>query len=296
MLGAFRHYSGLAFNVRTPFSMDAFRQHVALLVRGGASEVELSGRVLQHRSQRERMTACVDVIHAEGALAVLYSSALGSDSRAEHRRYAQRSATGEALGYLGSSRALMMCPCSPYVSVAARETGEAVARYGFDKVFIDIPWILRGGCFCTWCTAEREAGVSRDGRIRQGLQTYRTVLHAHAAVPIGANVGAPTIHREAPAPAALEGVVDELVTEWNPFRWGSGVGVVRSILKATPRWPGASLFHATTCTDRQGQPIPREQLVALFAEIWAGGATPRIGVGRPLLPLALAALAEAAAV
>ena len=94
------------------------------------------------------------------------------------------------------------------------------------------------------------------------------------------NVCAPTIHNDFPSAHIdnLRGIFDEYVTEWNPLRWNQDISVIKRTIKYAKKSTHKKIYHATTCTGKNGIIYSVNSLTNIFNAIVISGATPRLGI------------------
>jgi len=287
----FRNYLHDKFNFYNKFSMDVYKAYIEELHNTGAIEIEHAGRDLRYEKQRKRASEAIDAIHDFEMNAILYTGAFGTENvliNPGFEKYAQRNEQSKILGYGKLNlKTSMMCPASDYVDeITIPKLLSTLEWADYDGMYIDIPWILKGGCYCRNCDDIEGERIDKNERIvRIGLEKIvQAVKKKHPEIKISVNASAPTIHNNQYTGASIEnlkGIFDEYVTEWNPYRWKQPVEIVEKCIKAAKDITNARIYHATTCTDGLGRIYSEERLSKLFAAIISNGATPRLGVRFP---------------
>ncbi|MBT4540972.1 hypothetical protein HOC35_05655 [Candidatus Woesearchaeota archaeon] len=294
------------FKFRSDFNMGSYRKYIRKLKESGAIEIEHVGKNLQKRKQRQRAKEAIKAIHDQDMKAILYTGIFGGiniSGDSELRRFAQRNKDGKILSYQnGGEASAMMCPSSKYIEhFVIPQINRTLEFADYDGIFLDIPWIMHGGCDCNNCYELREdqeaEGKSNNeinaANVRHGLEKFvKEMKKNHPYVKISINASAPTIYTHKWHGAEIDnlaGLFDQYVTEWNPLRTRQNVSVVtRCIEKAIETVEGIEkiegiqqtpeFYHATTCTDGNRKVYPAEKLSGLFHAILEGGALPRLGV------------------
>ena len=305
-LGFRNNMDSSRFNFRVPFRRKEYEKYITALKNSGAIEIEHVGKNLQLGKQRQRVKDSIQVIHDLEMKAILYTGIFGSiDVRnsGELKKMVQRDLFENVLSYGKKGKGTaMMCPSSDYVEkVVLPQINKTLKFAAYDGIFLDIPWIMYGGCFCDNCHDVREENNSEGKNqaeinainVRQGLERFvGAIKKDHPYLKISVNASAPTIYRHSYHGAEIEnlaGLFDQYVSEWNPLRMNQQVSVVTKciertieIVEETETIEGvqkdAEFYHATTCTDPIGKIYPAEKLSKLFYAILNGGALPRLGV------------------
>ena len=254
---AFRNYIAHKFNLYSPIDLKQFQTFIKRLNQIGTTEIELVGRRLTP-IQRQRTKDLTSIIHDEGMKVILYTGPFGKDN---YKEYAQRDKNNNPLS--------LMCPSSKYIdNILLPELNNVLEFY--DGLFLDMPWIMKGGCYCNNCDGDNEKNV------RDGLKKIRNSINIRTSI----NAGAPTIHNEHPSAHIdnIKGIFDEYVTEWNPLRWNQKVSIIKEVIEYAKKATNKKIYHATTCTDKQGKIYPLDVLTNLFTTIISAGAIPRLGI------------------
>jgi len=305
-LGFRNNMDASRFNFRIPFRILEYKEYITALKNSGAIEIEHVGKNLKVRKQIQRVKDSVKAIHDLEMKAILYTGIFGSINVRrirELKKMAQINIFENVLGYgKKGDRAAMMCPSSEYIErVMIPQINQTLDFAAYDGVFLDIPWIMHGGCFCDNCYDLREEKAS-EGKtqieinainVRQGLERFVAAIKKdHPDLKIGINASAPGIYRHSYHGAEIEnlaGLFDQYVTEWNPLRVRQRASIVTNCVEktietveATETFPGVQqnpeFYHATTCADPAGNIYPVNSLSRLFHAILIGGALPRLGV------------------
>lgn len=284
---------GFTININARYSphkgvfMDDYACYVTAVKRAGASRIVHAGHELDEK-KRERLENMVNIVHDAGLKAVLYTGVFGTEDlmkKPELEKWAQRDKDDNILGYNGARSSAMMCPVSPYAADYLLPRIENTAALDFDGIFIDIPWIMKGGCYCSNCDEHRMKGMGNDRLVRLGLGEFvNRIRETFPKLRLAVNASAPGIydHRWHGANIGnLNGLFDEYVTEWNPLRWCRGVDdITKCIAEAKKKAHGES-FHATTLTDSSGRMYDGGRIALLFGAILNGGAKPWLGIACP---------------
>ncbi|MBN2053256.1 hypothetical protein JW756_07160 [Candidatus Woesearchaeota archaeon] len=234
----------------------------------------------QHKERLENMSARIQY---EEIKPVLYTGIFGTENIIENKfllPWVQRNKNGELLSYMnGGARSAMMCPASPYVTdYLAPRVVESARAANAKSIFLDIPWIMKGGCYCSNCKDIRESGGDNKKIVRQGLERFvNTIKKEIPGISLGVNSSAPGIYLHAWHGAEInnfKGLFEEYITEWTPYQWGQKPEVVtKCILNARGKAEG-KFYHATICKDNNKNLYPADKLSALFKAILDGGALP----------------------
>ncbi len=256
-----------------------YEEHLKALKDSGAV------RIVHGRSnEKGRLSDMIASIHKLEMQAVCYTGVFGTENISVNtslEQWTQRNDKGVFLDYggVGNKGTAMMCPVSPYVeSYLAPNVIDVVQSCGFDAIFIDIPWIMEGGCYCGNCHDLRTSGADNSILVRTGLKKFIEMVKAEIPdIKIGVNASAPGIYSHYWHGAEIEnlsGLFEEYITEWNPFVFGNEPEIVTEcILKAREKVNG-DFYHATTCTEEDGKPYSMDKMVALLSAILKGGALP----------------------
>jgi hypothetical protein len=308
-LGFRNNMDSSRFNFRVPFRISQYKEYIAALKESGAIEIEHVGKNLRVSKQRQRVKDSIQVIHDLEMKAILYTGIFGSiDVRnsGELKKMVQRDLFENVLSYGKKGKGTaMMCPSSDYVEkVVLPQINKTLKFAAYDGIFLDIPWIMYGGCFCDNCHDVREENNSEGknqaetnaANVKQGLERFVSAIKKdHPDLKISVNVSAPTVYRHSYHGAEIEnlaGLFDQYVTEWNPLRVNQQVSVVTKCVKKAIEvveetetveeiQKNPEFYHATTCTNLSGKIYPAEKLSRLFYAILNGGALPRLGIAFP---------------
>ena len=275
------------YNPHNRIILRDYRNYIKAVRKAGASRIVHAGHELDER-KKKRLENMVNAVHDAGLKAILYTGVFGTEDlvkKPELEKWAQKDKDGNILGYNGAGSSAMMCPVSPYAVDYLLPRIEETAALDFDGIFIDIPWIMKGGCYCSNCDADRMQGMGNDRLVRFGLAEFTEgIRETFPKLRLAVNASAPGIydHRWHGANIGnLNGLFDDYVTEWNPLRWGrSADDITRCISEAKKKAHG-ELYHATTLTDRSGRMYDEGRIASLFSAILDGGAKPWLGIACP---------------
>ena len=164
------------------------------------------------------------------------------------RAWQQRSKDGKPLTYRGL---LFFCPNSPYLQEYRGPIIESILeRCPFDWVFFDIPWFLKGGCYCKYCLSERNAGKKsfKQKSLRVALANFVLRLktrfpHLKFAVNTGCNIIMKHLAWNCVTPEVFSGIFEEMVTEYNTPS-GKEKEISKCLKIVNERIGGVSLSHA----------------------------------------------------
>lgn len=282
-----RNFVHHKYNVHQKFDLKEYANYIGVLKNNGFTEIEHAGSNLVYDSQFERLKRVVEIIKSMGLTSIFYTGVFGTENvskNSSYKDYAQRDKNGDILYYGGGrSKAAMMCPASEYVrSVTIPKLHGIVSSTDIDGIFIDIPWIIKGGCYCDNCLKFRKDGKNNAYIVRNALQqVIKTVKEVDSNCTVSVNAGAPTIYNHFYNGAHitnLKKLFDEYVTEWNPYRWNQKAGVVKEIISYAKKEVKKRVLHATTATNRKGEMYSFDEYVDLFSNIHSAGAVPRLGV------------------
>ena len=304
-------YNVFDFNSRY-FNLENYKRHIAKLKECGTIEIEHFGRNLQLEKQKQRAKDAIKAIHDLDMEAILYTGIFGginAKNSNELKSFAQRNKEGKLLSEhnLGEGSA-MMCPSSEYVErVMIPQVSRTLEFAAYDGIFLDTPWIMKGGCYCENCYELREE-VASEGKnqveinainVRGGLERFVTAIKKdHPHVKISVNASAPGLNFDYFHGAEIDnlaGLFDQYVTEWSPHRMRQtvsfGTRCIKKAVKIVEEIESAEgiedkksvdingkFYHATTCTYSSGIVIPADRLSMLFHTILEGGALPRLGI------------------
>jgi hypothetical protein len=226
---------------------------------------------------------CIN-LHKIGYKIIMYTGTWGCVDLEQNKSmlgWAQRDKNGNPLGYNNSMRGGMLCPISPYIdTVLIPWIVKIIYRSPINTIFFDIPWIMKGGCYCEYCKKQRDEGLSNNEIVRYALQKLTRSLKTKLAdIKLAINAGAPGINTDnwtGGHISNLTGLFDEYVTEWNPFYWGQSASVISESISHARSICGAKISHATTITNRTGTILTKEQLRYLFHAIVSEKAEPWI--------------------
>jgi len=279
------------FNFKRKFDLKEYQNYVQKLKECGAIEIEHVGRYLKYPIQRERVKEAIKIVHDLEMKAILYSGIFGTEDIRNNQnfvKYAQKNKEGKILSYgdMGEITA-MMCPSSEYVKqVVIPQINHTLDYANYDGIFLDIPWIMYGGCFCDNCEPIRKEDKGNAEIVRKGLENFvQDIKKSFPNVKISVNASAPTIYNHDYHGAEMENLAnlfDEYVTEWNPFRFNQNVQTVTRCITKAKELSSGKFYHATTCTDGKRKIYSAKKLGTLFSAILKGGASPRLGVAFPI--------------
>ncbi|MBN2459493.1 hypothetical protein JXB28_04380 [Candidatus Woesearchaeota archaeon] len=277
--------SHFKFNVDT--NKELYEKHFLGYIRA-LNDVG-AGRVVIHRPRqlgkngRQRLDDMTSKLHAAGLKAVLYTGIFGQEnmnSNPSLSSFVQRNAKGELLSYRSAGKkSAMMCPASPYIAdVLAPKVIGTLKTAEFDSIFLDIPWMMKGGCYCSNCRDLREQGADNKRIVRYGLENFVYEMRKEfPAIPIGINSSAPGIYLHAWHGAEIDNfkeLFQEYVTEWTPYQWGQKAEFAAKCIRAAKSRVEGYFYHAIVCKDKQGNIYSSEKLSSLFKVIVAEGALP----------------------
>ena len=273
------------YNIHFSFNLKDYTSFLHELKNIGVNEIEHAASNIKYSSQEKRLKEVTNIIRDLGLVSVLYTGVFGVEdlkSNPSLLKYAQRSFKGDVLSFNGL-RSAMMCPSSNYIDeYSIPKVSSLLSLNTFDKVFIDIPWIMKGGCFCNNCY-NGEIKKSNDESARGGLEKFTNALKlVKSDVKISVNASAPTIHNNKYSGAHIDnlvGLFDEYVTEWNPYRWNQKSTILKNCISYAKSKTNKDVFHATTLTNRKGELYSKDEYVALFKDIFNSGANLRLGIG-----------------
>ncbi|MCB9359185.1 hypothetical protein H6503_04600 [Candidatus Woesearchaeota archaeon] len=271
------------FDCRTNFDISKFSEYISALSNNGFSEIELTGRRIRDNRLKRQQKECVDIIHDNGLKAVLYTGIFGAEDltyNPEFEKYSQRDKLGNILSYRNTKKTAMMCPESDYLTeIMIPEITDVLLNSNFDEIFVDIPWIMKGGCYCSNCNGDGSV-ENNQNIVRNNLEIFSNVIHI-ADVRISVNVSAPGIYNNFSSGANIEnllGICDHYLTEWNPLRWNMPVKTIGKIVEKAKSMTDSPIYHATTCSDKGKKVYDYGTLCELFCEIYKSGAIPRVAV------------------
>lgn len=201
-------------------------------------------------------------VHAAAAWGIatwLYTGPFGSEPRAflkaDERRldWLQRDPLGEPVTLPNSGGHLYMCdPESPYLNeYRLPRIMTFLEATGAIGIFLDIPWLLHGAAPIQGAPVGIEAKVqltAAESRVRRALAAALVTLRDRfECVQVAANVGAPSlwdVAQRGAGPLTLNGLCDEMVTEWTPRKLKSFSAIERSLQTVRVCSPGTRLSHA----------------------------------------------------
>lgn len=277
-----RNHISHSYNLYGPIKLPRLNRFLYELKRIGVSEIELAGRKLQSPTQIQRSKAVISLIHDHDMRAILYTGVFGTENimmQPALHNYTQKNKEGRTLTYGRDQKTAMMCPQSPYVQhILYEQLQETIQRDEYDCIYMDIPWILQGGCYCKHCTGFN----SNEEKVRTSLeQLINALKNARPNINISVNASAPLINKNNESGGHIDnltGIFDAYVTEWNPYRWRQPIHVLKPCLQYAKEKTRQPQYHATTCTNRKGELYTKEELINLFATIVNKEASLRLGV------------------
>ncbi len=283
---SFRNHIHHLYNLYSDFSIGSYREYVSSLKDIGASEIEHAGRALRYGSQRDRLKEVSSLLHDMDMKLILYTGIFGGENLSSNplfESYTQRSSEGKILCYGNSQRQAMMCPSSPYVSTyLIPQVLDALSVGKIDGIFLDIPWIMRSGCYCSNCSDVKASGATNSAIVRKALEDFvGTIKSEFPSVSIGVNASAPGINNNSSSGGHIDnlsGIFDEYVTEWNPYRWNQKPEAVGRCIALAKEKVQGKLYHSTTLT-KDNKLLEREKMKSLFSAIFGAGAIPRLSIG-----------------
>ncbi len=90
--------------------------------------------------------------HSKGIKIVAYYNVCCDDHvAAENPDYCQRDFEGKPIKRFGTYGYSCVCMNSPYRDLAFKRIREIVENYDVDGVFLDITYVIEGGCYCEYC-------------------------------------------------------------------------------------------------------------------------------------------------
>jgi hypothetical protein len=274
----------------------AYEKYINYWKDNGLSEIEHSGRKLSMIKLQTQASKIMDIIHSHNLKSVLYTGIFGTENlhtNHELKEFAQKGSDGNILCYNNSAIAsAMMCPSSRYLDDhMIPQIWNTIKKIDFDKIFIDIPWIMSNGCFCDNCIQQRSHGLTDDEILHNGIEKVISCLkNEFPWISFGINVSAPMIYTPkviTPKIERLKGLIDEYVTEWNPYRWNQDPDIIVDCIKHVKRNIEGRVYHATTLSNREGVLLSEERLENLFYHILKNGAGLRIGCGLSIEKISL---------
>ena len=272
------------FNVHNHIDFSDYISYICDLQEIGVTEIEHAASNIKTPKQKERLRQAVDTIHNQGLVAVLYMGVFGTVdliSRPDMALFAQRDMKGTILSYNNRGlRNAMMDPASPYlVDELFPYLQDLLSTVSFDKLFIDIPWMMPKAL------SSESPELTNQVIVRSALE--KTMLFLRTINPdleIGVNASAPIVNNNQSSGghvSNLANLFDEYVTEWNPYRWSQPASIVTSIIQEAQKFTLGTFYHATTMTDRKGKMYSSLHYEQLFSSILNAGATPRLGIRFP---------------
>lgn len=288
-----KYKKDLTFNISRKYnparckSLIAYSDYLNELISAGATRIVHSG--YGSETKRKQLREMLHVIREKCMVPILYMGVFGTENLESNpflEKWAQRNTQFKALGYGGSRKSAMMCPVSPYVSsYLLPKVLEVINECDINNIFLDIPWIMKGGCHCGNCYQLRQHGADNARLVRLGLEQFVNAIRAEfPCMRIAVNASAPGIYSHRWRGAEIEnlgGLFDEYVTEWNPFRWRQKPDVITRCVREARKRVQGKFYHATTLTDKDGKMYDTSRIADLFMAILRGGALPWLGIACP---------------
>lgn len=282
----FVHYK---YNLHLPFNLMEYEKYLKDLKQTGITEIEHAGSSITKLRQKERLKNVIDINHDLGLKFIFYTGVFGTENISNNsylEKFVQRDKKGNLLSYENKGKTTaMMCPASNYVDeITIPYLSNIIQFNNIDGIFIDIPWIMPNGCYCSNCHEKKEKGADNNTIVRTALERIVNSLKEQKPnLSITVNVGAPKIHSENTGAYIdnLTGLFDEYLTEWNPYRWNQNANAIKSSIKYAKEKTGKRVLHATTATNKKGKMYSLEEYQNVFSTIINSGATPRLGVTFP---------------
>jgi hypothetical protein len=215
------------------------------------------------------------VAHDNRIPVFMYTGPFGTETRRgvasnpEWSEWFQTGADGVAVTYGGLA---MFCPRSPYLRTYRLPIiMDALAEVPFDGVFFDIPWMMKGACHCSACTAVIDQGSNindlslNEKAVREAMaEAVLTMRRDFPCLWVGANVGAPGVWEvkdKGASPRALTGLFDELIVEFSRQQGMDNIAkVITAFLNTMYEAPGCRISHAHL----PGMGVGRDNIKEIF--------------------------------
>ena len=171
----------------------------------------------------------VSIAQNQGLETVLYTGPFGTEKLDLFKKYPymrdwqMKNKDGKPITYDGLP---FFCPNSPYLEeYRGPIIMEILNTCTFDWVFFDLPWFLRGGCYCKYCRSKGDPGevTFKQRSLRYALSNFVLKLknkfpHVKLAANIGCGHVIKSLSWTSATPEVFSGLFEEMVTEFTPRR------------------------------------------------------------------------------